>query len=97
MGNALAGIVFSNSEPELEEIITRLLASKTLVNPANLVSAAISLLKCDPIIKGRLQRHPEGGLEQPLNELVSSLGGNPLFLKLLYQNILKENKRYLYH
>ena len=83
MGNALAGIVFSKSEPELEEIITRLLASKTLVNPANLVSAAISLLKCEPIIKGRLQRHPEGGLEQPLNEIVSGLGGNPLFLKLL--------------
>ena len=53
MGIALIGITFDLHEynPELTEIICKLLEKEKFVRPADISKAAISLLRVDPIIK----------------------------------------------
>jgi 2-polyprenyl-3-methyl-5-hydroxy-6-metoxy-1,4-benzoquinol methylase/TolA-binding protein len=83
MGNALQRVVFRKPSPSFQNIITSILDYKTFVKPSDISSAAISLLKFEPVLRKVLQQHSNGQLIQFLNEAVLNLSKLPLLLKLM--------------
>ena len=83
MGAALKGIAFTKPSSDLQKVITTILERKTDVRPAEICSAAISLLKFEPVLKKVLQRQSKGQLIQFLHEAVLNLSELPLLLKLM--------------
>jgi SAM-dependent methyltransferase len=83
MALALRGAIFEKPNPDFQEIITSILDRKTYVRPADISSAAISLLKFEPAIKTVFKMHSAGGLRLSLQEVISDLSEVPLLLKLM--------------
>jgi len=83
MGIALTLTVFTKPIPDLQEIITSLLNRKNNVRPRDISSAAISLLKFEPVIKKLSKQYSAGELKRPLQETISELSELPLLLKLM--------------
>ena len=83
MGIALNGVTFRKPSPILQKKITSILDHKTYVRPAKISSAAISLLKFEPLLLKALEQHSEGKLIQSLQETVLNLSELPLLLKLM--------------
>ena len=83
MGNALKGVVFKKLNPKLSKAIVTILDRKNYVRPSDISSAAISLLKFEPVLQKVLQRHSKSQLIQFLNAAVLNLSKLPLLLKLM--------------
>jgi hypothetical protein len=83
MSIALTGVIFTKPSPELQGVITSILEYKTYVRPTDISKAAISLLKCEPVIRLLFKRHSSGNLNQSYQEAVSALPELPLLLKLM--------------
>ena len=83
MGNALKKVIFNKPNSGLQKVVTAILERKTDVRPADISSAAISLLKFEPVLQKVLQRQSKGQLIQFLNEAVLNLSELPLLLKLM--------------
>ena len=83
MGIVLNGRVFSEPEPDLEEIIVSLLNRKNFVRPIDISKAGISLVKFEPVIKELFEKHSTGDLNCSFEKLASSLQNVPLLLRLM--------------
>ena len=83
MGITLRGVIFNKPNSDLQKVIVSILDHKTSARPADISSAAISLLKFEPVLQKVLQRHSKGQLIQFLHETVLSLIELPLLLKLM--------------
>ena len=83
MGNALKGVVFNKPNSDLQKAIVAILDHKTYVRPSNISSAAISLLKLEPMLQKVLKRNSNGQLIQSLHKTVTKLYEFPLLLKLM--------------
>ena len=83
MANALIGLTFRNSNPDLQKIIKSILDKKTYVRPKGIALAAISLLKFEPSLSKYLQAHSINELSKSLHEVIVDLSGLPLLLKLM--------------
>jgi tetratricopeptide (TPR) repeat protein/2-polyprenyl-3-methyl-5-hydroxy-6-metoxy-1,4-benzoquinol methylase len=83
IGKILSNHKFTKPAPGLQEIITSLLNRKNYVRPSSISSAAISLLKVEPVIKELFERYHAGGLTRPLQETISVLTELPLLLALM--------------
>ena len=99
MGIALTDIVFTKPRPELNEIVCKLLDKEKSVRPANLSTAACSLLKFDPIIEDVFSKISESKLSESLQEIIVDLSNVPLLMKLMevfiipdleLENVLKD-------
>ncbi|MDB4855358.1 tetratricopeptide repeat protein [Planktomarina temperata] len=83
MGVTLQGVVFKQSNPSLQKIITSLLDKKSFVRPSDIAPAAISLLKFESKLKRHLQTSSVAELEPKLPEVIKDLSELPLLLKLM--------------
>jgi ubiquinone/menaquinone biosynthesis C-methylase UbiE len=85
MGITLTGVTFDLHEynPSLTEIVCKILEKETIVRPADISKAAISLLKVDPIIKDVFSKISEGKLSGSLQEIIVDLSNVPLLIKLM--------------
>ena len=83
MGVVLKGVVFNKPNSDLQKAIATILDHKTYVRPTDISSAAISLLKFEPVLQKVLQRQSKGQLIPFLNETVLNLSELPLLLKLM--------------
>ena len=83
IGAALTGISFLEADPELIEIITKLLENDTCIRPQNISKAATSLLKFDPKIKFLLGQEISKVSVPVILDNISKLAGEPLLLKLM--------------
>jgi len=85
MGIALMGITFDLHEynPNLTEIIFKLLEKEKFVRPADISKATVSLLKFDPIIKDIFSKNSAGKLSESLQEIIVDLSNVPLLIKLM--------------
>ena len=83
IGSALRGATFKTSDIELLEIINELLDKKTIVRPAHIADACLSLLRFDPAIKSALKSHALNKLEQFLPDTVSDLSKISVLMRLM--------------
>ena len=85
MAIILTGITFDLHEynPNLTEIVCKILEKETLVRPADISKNAISLLKVDPIIKDVFSKISAGKLSGSLQEIIVDLSNVPLLIKLM--------------
>ena len=90
MGNALKNVRFQKPNPTAQKLICTILDKKTLVRPSEIASAALSLLKLEPVIQKLLSKKP---LEKPrilIHEIVSSLSNVPLLVKLMSVSLITD-------
>ena len=83
MGIALSDLVFTKPRPELNGIVCKLLDKEKSVRPANLSTAACSLLKFDPIIENVFSKISSNKLSESLQEIIVDLSNVPLLIKLM--------------
>ena len=82
IGNALRGIIFKQSKPDVLKIIASLL-DKKFIRPAQIARSAISLLKLEPALMRHLQNPPFLDIDNNLIDVVSDLSELPVLLKLM--------------
>ena len=80
---ALKDVVFNQPNPDLQKAIGTILDHKTYVRPTDISSAAISLLKFEPVLQKILKRNSKSQLIQSPEETVLNLSELPLLLKLM--------------
>jgi 2-polyprenyl-3-methyl-5-hydroxy-6-metoxy-1,4-benzoquinol methylase/tetratricopeptide (TPR) repeat protein len=90
MGIALSNLVFTKPRPELNEIVCKLLDKEKSVRPANLSTAACSLLKFDPIIEDVFSKISASTYwmkltlpSESLQQIIVDLSNVPLLIKLM--------------
>ena len=83
MGIALTNVAFTKPIPDLIEVVCNLLEKENLVRPADISSAANSLLKLDPTIKAVFSKISDGKLSESLQEIIVDLSKFPLLMKLM--------------
>ena len=83
MGNALEGLVLTEADSDLEQIIITILDKETCVRPADISQTIISLLKFEPLLQKALEKHLVGVLMQTLQETMSDLSDIPILLKYM--------------
>ena len=83
MGNVLKTAVFTKPDLKLQEIIISILDYKNYVNPSEISSASISLIKLEPQIKDLLEKYATDELNQSIEEICSTLLKLPLLLRLM--------------
>ena len=83
IGNTLVNVKFNRSSPEFRRIITSLLSDKSYVRPKDICSAAISLLKFDPVIKNLIQKNPQDRNHVQTEETIKALSELRILLKLM--------------
>jgi len=85
MAISLTGITFDLHEynPNLTEIVCKILEKETFVRPADISKVVISLLKFDPIIKDVFSKISVGKLSGSLQEIIVDLSNVPLLIKLM--------------
>ncbi|MDC3128153.1 tetratricopeptide repeat protein [Paracoccaceae bacterium] len=82
IGHALEGIEFNKPQPAIQKILLSLLEQKSLVRPANISKAAISLLKLEPKLKRSLDLNLVIS-EHTISTIVKNLSEIPLLLQLM--------------
>jgi len=83
MGIALTNIAFTKPIPDLIEVVCNLLEKENLVRPADISSAANSLLKLDPTIQAIFSKIFDGKLSESLQEIIIDLSKFPLLVKMM--------------
>ena len=83
MGIALTNIAFTKPIPDLIEVVCNLLEKENLVRPADISSAANSLLKLDPTIQAIFSKIFDGKLSESLQEIIIDLSKFPLLMKMM--------------
>ena len=83
MGIALTNRVFVKPVPDLIEVVCNLLEKENLVRPADISSAASSLLKFDPIIEDVFSIISANKLTEFLQAIINDLSNVPLLIKLM--------------
>ena len=83
MGIALTNRVFVKPVPDLIEVVCNLLEKENLVRPADISSAASSLLKLDPIIEDVFSIISANKLTEFLQAIITDLSKFPLLMKLM--------------
>ena len=83
MGIALTNRVFVKPVPDLIEVVCNLLEKENLVRPADISSAASSLLKLDPIIEDVFSIISANKLTEFLQAIITDLSNVPLLIKLM--------------
>jgi len=83
MGIALTNRAFVKPVPDLIEVVCNLLEKENLVRPADISSAACSLLKFDPIIEDVFSIISANKLTEFLQAIITDLSNVPLLIKLM--------------
>ena len=74
---------FKKHQPELQDLILKILEKKTCVRPRDIFPAAMSLLKFDPSIQNVVNCYSAEKYDQSLHQSIYDLCRAPLFLKLM--------------
>ena len=92
MGIVLTGITFDLHEynPNLTEIVCKILEKEIFVRPVDISKVAISLLKFDPTIKDVFSKISAGKLSGSLQEIIVDLSNVPLLIKLMEASTLPD-------
>jgi len=83
MGIALTNRAFVKPVPDLIEVVCNLLEKENLVRPADISSAACSLLKFDPIIEDVFSIISANKLTEFLQAIITDLSNVSLLIKLM--------------
>ena len=83
LGNTLKFTIFKKPNKDLQKTITELLDKKLYVRPSDVVVAAISLLKLEPVFQEQLQFVYDSEAEQTALNVISEFSKFPLLLKLM--------------
>jgi len=83
MGTALNGVVFTEPQPDLLNLILRILEGPNYARPVHICKAALSLLKLDSNVKAVLGRDAKGKSASSLERTISEVSKTPLLLKLM--------------
>ena len=84
MGAILTSVTFHRPDPDLQKIILSLICMHSFVRPNNIVNAALSLLKFEPIIQEEIKLlQCEGKRSQNIIDVVSELSRLTLLTKFM--------------
>ena len=83
LGHVLRKMKFTQPNQNIQNIITTILESKTILRPSELSTATVSLLKLEPAIQNLLNEHSRDNLKNSFLKIAIELSKLPLLLKFL--------------